>query len=206
MDFGPLVPANNPIVRELQPAQALSRAGSRGRTFILELPPHDSAVGEYFRVLIKRKWVVLTCLLTIFSRRRHCHPEHDPVYEASGTIAINKPDASLEFSKLGNLQPRLLRPHRTRDRSQDSAERSAGAASHPGTESGPAARIRGIRLRRPGSLDLAPDPLQSDPAQASAMLAGFKGNLQVALSPNTRIIEVHYRSADPRSRRTSSTR
>jgi capsular exopolysaccharide synthesis family protein len=29
------------------------------------------------------------------------------------------------------------------------------------------------------------------------MLGGFKGGLRVALSPNTRIIEIHYRSADP---------
>ena len=47
------------------------------------------------------------------------------------------------------------------------------------------------------SLDLAPDPLQIDPARASAMLGGFKGNLRVSLGPNSRIIEIHYRSADP---------
>ena len=29
------------------------------------------------------------------------------------------------------------------------------------------------------------------------MVGGFKGSLRVALSPNTRIIEVHYRSPDP---------
>ena len=29
------------------------------------------------------------------------------------------------------------------------------------------------------------------------MVGGFKGSLHVALSPNTRIIEVHYRSSDP---------
>jgi succinoglycan biosynthesis transport protein ExoP len=47
------------------------------------------------------------------------------------------------------------------------------------------------------SLDLTPDSLQSDPSRISAMVGGFKGNLRVALSPNTRIIEVHYRSPDP---------
>jgi capsular exopolysaccharide synthesis family protein len=47
------------------------------------------------------------------------------------------------------------------------------------------------------SLDLAPDPLQSDPSRAAAMVGGIKGSLRVSLSPNTRIIEVHYRSSDP---------
>jgi succinoglycan biosynthesis transport protein ExoP len=46
------------------------------------------------------------------------------------------------------------------------------------------------------SIDLEPDPLQ-DPAKASALLGGFTGNLRVAVSPNSRIIEIHYRSADP---------
>src|SRR5262249_34842 len=41
------------------------------------------------------------------------------------------------------------------------------------------------------------DPLQVDPARASAVIGSFKGNLRVALSPNTRLIEVHYRSSDP---------
>src|SRR5205807_714627 len=49
----------------------------------------------------------------------------------------------------------------------------------------------------PSSLDLAPDPLQADSTRTSSLLGGFRGNLRVTLSPNTRIIEVHYRSADP---------
>src|SRR5581483_677690 len=47
------------------------------------------------------------------------------------------------------------------------------------------------------SMELSPDPLQSDPARASAMVGSFKSSLRVSLSPNTRIIEVHYRSPDP---------
>jgi capsular exopolysaccharide synthesis family protein len=38
--------------------------------------------------------------------------------------------------------------------------------------------------------------MQPDSAKTSAVLATFKGNLQVALVPNTRIIEVRYRSPD----------
>src|SRR5439155_4156647 len=47
------------------------------------------------------------------------------------------------------------------------------------------------------SLELTPDPLQVDSAHLSSVIGGFKGSLRVALSPNTRIIEVHYRSGDP---------
>src|SRR5207302_5504537 len=57
---------------------------------------------------------------------------------------------------------------------------------------------RGPNSQAPSSLELTPDPLQVDSAHLSSLIGGFKGSLRVALSPNTRIIEVHYRSAEPR--------
>src|SRR4030088_2484600 len=46
------------------------------------------------------------------------------------------------------------------------------------------------------SSDLAPDPLQADSSRTSSLLGGFRGSLKVGLSPNSRIIEIHYRSTD----------
>src|SRR6202035_3256011 len=46
------------------------------------------------------------------------------------------------------------------------------------------------------SLPLTTDAMQPDSARTSAVLASLKGNLQVALVPNTRIIEIRYRSQD----------
>ena len=48
----------------------------------------------------------------------------------------------------------------------------------------------------PTSLGLTTDALQPDSEKTTALLAGFKGGLRVTLIPNTRIIEIHYRSAD----------
>ena len=39
--------------------------------------------------------------------------------------------------------------------------------------------------------------MQSDSNRTSALLGAFRGNLRVALIPNTRIIEIHYNSTDP---------
>ncbi|MGA2103575.1 MAG: polysaccharide biosynthesis tyrosine autokinase, partial [Candidatus Sulfotelmatobacter sp.] len=120
-----------------------------------------------------------------------------PVYEAGGTIEINKPDASLNFqnsatfsldyydpteldTELKILQSDLLATQVIRELNLDRQPEFAGQAPPPSA-----------------SLDLTPDSLQSDPSRISAMVGGFKGNLRVALSPNTRIIEVHYRSPDP---------
>ena len=46
------------------------------------------------------------------------------------------------------------------------------------------------------SLGLTTDALQPDSEKTTTLLAGFKGGLRVTLIPNTRIIEIHYRSAD----------
>jgi len=193
VDFGPIVQANSQIVREIQPNQGFDP----GRPQIYpELTPRDSALGEYVRVLIKRKWIVVGCLATIFSVVAIASLKMTPIYEASGTVQINKPDTSLNFQNSASfsldyydpteldteikiLQSDLLALQVIRELNLDHRSDLGGTA----TPAPPP--------------DLAPDPLQVDPARASAVLGGFKGNLRVSLSPNTRIIEVHYRSADP---------
>ncbi|HET9407616.1 MAG TPA: polysaccharide biosynthesis tyrosine autokinase [Candidatus Sulfotelmatobacter sp.] len=195
MDSGPLVQANNSIVREMQPLGFdLNRPIQR---IYPDLPPQESTLGEYVRVLIKRIWVVVICLVVIFSIVAIASLKMTPVYEAGGSIAINKPDSTLNFkdsaafsidyydptemdTEVKILQSDLLALQVIRELNLDRRS-DFGAGATPSLQS---------------SLDLAPDPLQVDSARASAALAGFKGNLRVALAPNSRIIEIHFRSAD----------
>jgi len=196
MDFGPLVPANSPVVREMQPSQGYDLGRPAGPPMYPQLPSHESAIGEYLRVLIKRKWIVMACVVSIFSLVAIASLRMTKVYEASGTIAINKPDTTLNFQNSATfsldyydpteletevkiLQSDLLALEVIRELNLDKRPDLGGPAPPP------------------SSLDLAPDPLQVDPVRASALLGGFKGNLRVALSQNSRIIEVHFRSADP---------
>lgn len=198
MDSGPLIQANNSIVREMQPSPGFDLSRPAGSPLYAQLPSHESAVGEYIRVLVKRKWIVISCLLTIFSVIAIASLKMTPVYEATGTIQINKPDTTLNFqnaatfsldyydpteleTELKILQSDLMALQVIRELNLD---RRTDFGAQPAPTS---------------SLDLAPDPLQSDPARASAMIGGFKGSLRVALSPNTRIIEVHYKSSDPQT-------
>ena len=197
MDFGPLVPANNPANRELQTGQILDMGRPIGQRLYPEPPSQESTIGEYLRILLKRKWIILACLATIFSLVAVASLKMTPVYEAGGTIEINKPDASLNFqnsatfsldyydpteleTELKILQSDLLAMQVIRELNLDRRPEFAGRTPLPSP-----------------SLDLAPDPLQSDPSRAAAMVGGIKGSLRVSLSPNTRIIEVHYRSSDP---------
>jgi len=199
MDFGPLAPLNNSSIREMQSSQAMEVGGRPvDPRFYPQASHHESVTGEYLRILIKRKWIVIACLVTIFSVVAIASLKTTPIYEASGTIAINKPDTTLNFQNSATfsldyydpteldtevkiLQSDLLAMQVIRELNLD--RRPEYASQVPPSPS--------------SSLDLAPDPLQSDPARASAMIGGFKGALRVGLSPNTRIIEVHYRSPDP---------
>jgi len=196
MDFGPIVQANSSIVREMQPAPGLDPGRIAGPHNYPQLPAHESAVGEYVRVLVKRKWIVLSCLLTIFSVVTIATLRMTKVYEAAGTIAINKPDASLNLQNSATFNLDYFDPTEleTEVKILQSDLLALQVIRELNLDRRPDS---GVNPPAPGSLDLAPDPLQVDPATASAMLGGFKSNLRVTLSPNTRIIEVHYRSADP---------
>jgi len=195
MESGPLIQANGSLVREMQPNSAFD-SGRPGAPIYPQLPAHESALGEYIRVLIKRKWLVFACLGTIFSVVAIATLRMTPIYEARGTIEINKPDASLNFqnsttfsldyfdpteleTELKILQSDLLALQVVRELNLDRRPEFGGAAAPS------------------SSLELAPDPMQVDPARASAVLGGFKGSLRVALVPNSRIIEVYYRSSEP---------
>jgi polysaccharide biosynthesis transport protein len=197
MDSGPLAPLSNGTLREIQPSPVLDLGRSASSRFYPELPSAESAAGEYIRILFKRKWIVLGCFATIFSVVAIASLKTTPVYEASGTIAINKPDTTLNFqgsttlnldyydpaeldTEVKILQSDLLALQVIRELNLDRRPEIADQAP-PAPSS---------------SLDLSPDPLQSDPARASSMIGSFKGSLRVNLSPNTRIIEVHYRSPD----------
>jgi succinoglycan biosynthesis transport protein ExoP len=195
MDSGPLVQANSSIVREMQPADIGRMSGPR---VYPELASQESAIRDYLRVLLKRKWTVLACLFTVFSVVAIASLKMTKVYEATGSIAINKPDSSLgNFNnsptfnidyydptdletEVKILQSDLLALQVVKDLGLDRRPEFGGKAAPSSS-----------------SIDLAPDPLQTDPSRTSALLGSFRGNLKVTLAPNTKIIEVHYTSPDP---------
>jgi exopolysaccharide transport family protein len=195
MESGPLVP-NNPGLREMQPSTAdLGRSG--GPRVYPELLSQESALGEYVRVLVKRKWTVLACLVTIFSLVAIASLKMTPIYEASGSIAINKPDSGLvNFSNSPTFSVDYYDPTEmeTEVKILQSDLLALQVVKELALDRRP--EFGGKTAALPSSLDLAPDPLQADTGHTTSLLAGFRGSLRVALAPNTHIIEVHYRSPD----------
>src|SRR6267378_3699626 len=194
MASGPLVPRNNGF-RDLQPAEPTEIIKPVAPGLYNVLPSQDSALREYMRVLIKRKWIVIACAVGIFAAVAIASLRQTPVYEAIGRIAVNKADSNLITFKdsmpvmdyydptdldteVRILQSDLLALQVIRQLNLDKRVEYGSEAT----------------LKQP---NLVGDPLQNDSKRATALLGGFKGNLKVSLIPNTRIIEIHYRSTDP---------
>ncbi len=193
MDSGHLVRGTTSTIREVPPSSPFEFGP--GVPLQPWLPPQESALREYFRVLIKRKWTVVGCLAAIFTIVAIASFKMTPIYEAVGRIAINKPDSNLvNFKDSGNgggdysdptdldtevaiLQSDLLALQVIKALNLDKMPEFGG---------------------RPGPTDsLAPDPLQADNTHTSGLLGAFKGGLRVALKPNTRIVEIRYVSTNP---------
>lgn len=195
MDSAPLIAVNTPVPREFPSAYPIEfRRGSgihNPATF------QDSVVREYLRVLIKRKWVVIASLVVIFAVVAIATLKATPVYDATGSIAINKLDPALISFKdspsvgpdyydpsdldteVGILKSDLLAFQVIRQLNLDKRPDFGGSGQAQST-----------------SLGLTTDILQPDSVKTSEILVHFKSDLKVSLKPNTRIIEIRYRSSD----------
>ena len=196
MDSGPLVPLNGQILRDLQPSLPIEFNRSSVSATYPGAPTEDSLLREYVRVLIKSKWVVIASVALVVGVVTISTLRSTPIYEAVGSIAINKMDpvtlnlkdasSSVDYydptdldTEVRILKSDLLALQVIRELNLDKQPEFGGKSKSPSS-----------------SLELTTDAMQPDSARTSAVLASFKGSLQVALVPNTRIIEIRYRSAD----------
>ena len=198
MHSGPLIPGSGPIVREVQPAYPIEFNRHQGMSAYQSFPAHDSVLREYLRILIKRKWVIVASVAAIFTVVAIATLRSTPIYDASGSIAINKLDpAVINFKdSAGNggmdyydptdldTEVRILRS----DLLALQVIRQLNLDKRP--------EFGGSGQTSSSSLGLTTDVLQPDSARVTGLLGSFKGNLRVSLIPNTRIIEIHYLSAD----------
>ncbi len=193
MEPAPILQSNAPMLREVAPAPM-----QLGRTVAMIHPAvaaQDSILRDYLRVLIKRKWVVVGTLALVFGAALIATLRSTPIYDAVGSIAINKTDPMLQnLRDPGNsgadyydptdldTEVRILRS----DLLALQVIRQLNLDRLP--------EFGGRGLASPSSLELTTDALEPDSARANALLGSFKGNLRVLLEPNTRIIDIHFRS------------
>ncbi len=197
MSLGPLIPRPEGSRNEIPRSDDSSQAEFLRpiNPTIYNLPSQDSPLREYMRVLIKRKWLVISVVVGIFLAVVVASLRQTPVYEAVGQIVINKADSNLitfkdsvpvvDYSDQSDLdtevrvlQSDLLALQVIR---QLNLDKRADFGGHSDQK----------------QANLVADPLQSDSSRITALLSRFRGGLKVSLIPNTRVMEIHYSSTDP---------
>src|SRR5581483_1747617 len=195
MDPGALIPSGSQPIRDLQPLPPLEITQQMGPGIYASVPPQDSVLREYLRVLIKRKFVVISCIVVVFLMVLVATLRMVPIYDAAGSIAISKIDpAIINFkdspgaadyydpadldTEVKILKSDLLALQVIKQLNLDKRPEFGGKGDIPS----------------PNNLPLATDALQANSGRTTALLGMFKSNLRVMLQPNTRVIEIHYTS------------
>ena len=192
MDSGALIPPNGHMVREVQAPYA---ADFSRQIAGFSSSSHDSVLREYFRTLVKRKWIVLSCLLIIFTGVGIASLRMTKIYDAVGRIAINKAEPAwinLKDPSSGGMDYSDPADLDTEVQILQSDLLALQVIQQLGLEKRP--EFGGSGDLPPNSLSSTDDMLQPDASRTSELLSSFKSGLRVALRPNTRIIEIHYRS------------
>jgi polysaccharide biosynthesis transport protein len=193
MEPAPVMQIGNQGMREMtSPAMQISRNLA---VIHPAMANQDSILREYLRVLIKRKWIVIGTLAAIFGASLIATLRITPIYDAVGSIAINKPDPILQnLRDSGNAGVDYYDPTDldTEVRILRSDLLALQVIKQLNLDQLP--EFGGNGAPSAASLALTTDALEPDSIRANAVLGAFKGSLHVALEPNTRIIDIHYRS------------
>jgi succinoglycan biosynthesis transport protein ExoP len=195
MDSGSLIPSNNNGITENRGAFALDYCQPAGQNLNNFLPPQESMLRDYLRVLIKRRWFVLGTMAAVFSVVAVATLRSTRIYDASGSIAINKSDAmAMNFGNSANGAPGYYDTSDvdTEVRVLQSDLLALDVIRRLNLDQLP--EFGGKGAKADSALEEANDSLQPDSPQTSPALLTFKSGLNVTLVPNSRIIEIHYRS------------
>src|SRR5215470_9592970 len=193
MDSAPVMQMGNQGLREMAPAGM--QIGRNLAAIHPAMATQDSILREYLRVLIKRKWIVIGTLVAIFGASLIATLRITPIYDAVGSIAINKPDPMLQnLRDPGNAGVDYYDPTDldTEVRILRSDLLALQVIKQLNLDQLP--EFGGHGAPSSSSLALTTDALEPDSIRANTVLGAFKGSLRVALEPNTRIIDIHYRS------------
>src|SRR3954453_412770 len=86
MGSGPLIPVNGQVLREVQADYPIEFNRLLGHSTYSVGPAQDSALREYLRVLIKRKWLVASCVAVIFGGVALATIRATRIFDAAGSI------------------------------------------------------------------------------------------------------------------------
>ncbi len=185
MSSGDLIRTNQDLTR-LEPETGLRARWPRH--FGATIPP-EQAIGDYWRILLKRKWTVIATLVIVLTVTAIATLRMTPIYEAVGRISVNREGADL----LGFKDPGAPA---TDDWDINVTLATQVRILQSDSLALQVARKLGLDRKTAASNLTGPPPL--DTAGEARLINAVKAPLHVRAIPETRLIELRYSSSDPR--------
>ncbi|HYX69231.1 MAG TPA: GNVR domain-containing protein, partial [Terriglobales bacterium] len=177
-----------------------AQPGELGRVQSPYLPygpaPEEATLGEYWRILVKRKWTVVAALLVVMTLATVVSLRTTPMYMAMGKIAIFRDGSDLvNFKDVGSTtsddwdytvamdtQVKILQ-----------SDSMALAVAHNLAAYGAGSKQN---LQNLSTIPLGTSTAL-DPKAEVAAISEIRSNLTITTIPNTRMIEIRFMSPDP---------
>ena len=168
----------------------------------IPIEPREPSVVDYWNILLKRKWLVVTTAVVVFTLVAIATFRTTPIYEASSEIAIY-PDNPAPLGFKDN-------PATAQTAGDDWDYTIALSTQSRVLQSDTLALqvVHNLQLdRNPNFAGYRPPPPnasktvltgQQDDAEQEELISAFHSGLTVTTIPNTRLIEIRYASPDPK--------
>lgn len=147
---------------------------------------------DYIHIVRKHKWMIAACVLAGAVVATLASLKAVRIYDAVGRIAINRESGDSLGLKAGAAAGGS-------DDDYDYVVTMDTQSRILQSDSIALEVMKKLGFDRPPSAAASVVPLETpvDPRMQSQMIGGFKGGLEIKPIPRTRIMEIHYRSADP---------
>ena len=174
--------------------------------------PQAITVRDYWRILVKRRWIVISIFLSLVTAGAIYTFTATPIYKATAQVLIEKATfgglSGLEMMLIDTTGPEFYKTQQKIVESRTLArevikrlnlydypefrkkDQSEGTSWIQGLYDGMTHRTPETMTQRPNEVIPSVDD--------SSTLGAFRGRLRVELVPNSRILNVHFESADPK--------
>jgi polysaccharide biosynthesis transport protein len=160
-----------------------------------EQAPREPHLRDYWRILRKHQWLILTFLLTVVTAVTIATFKMRPVYEATARIEVDKETPNLlpfqntdSYSAYEDLESYMETQSKVLQSETLALEtiKSTGIASDP--------EFGGT----PGGTVTVPSIEPDEPVARPAFLGRFMSSLNVKRVPNSRLLDITFDSTDPK--------
>jgi polysaccharide biosynthesis transport protein len=157
--------------------------------------PEEASLGEYWRILVKRRWTVVATLLVVMTLATVVSLRTTPMYMAVGKIAIFRDSSDLvSFKDVGSTTSDdwdYTVAMDTQVKILQSDTMALAVARNLAASSASKQNVQNL-----GTIPLGKSAGLDPKAELSA-ISEIKSNLIITTVPNTRMIEVRFLSPDP---------